>query len=180
MLLDEYNVSLAHSNPPTLQKLIGLKFIHNCISMLANSLFRRSNNSKVMPVDHFVYYAVEMSEDRDRESDTTIEYPLEDEDMGERREETSTMSREEPPPNKKKRRRRGKRQGGGAPDSKRKPPRDGPPGGGEGAAGGSGSGNKLAYYNRVHTFYIKVLLQIHIRVLQKLQRMKWLTAANIY
>ena len=75
---------------------------------------------------------------------------------------------------------KGKRQGGGAPDSKRKPPRDGPPGGGEGAAGGSGSGNKLAYYNHVHTFYIKVLLQIHIRVLQKLQRMKWLTAANIY
>ena len=51
-----------------------------------------------------------MSEDRDRESDTTIEYPLEDEDMEERREETSTMSREEPTPNKKKRR-RGKRQG---------------------------------------------------------------------
>ena len=118
MLLDEYNVSLAHSNPPTLQKLIGLKFIHNCISTLANSLFRRSNNSKVSelsylctsPVDHFVYYTVEMSEDRDRESDTTIEYPLEDEDMGERREETNTMSREEPTSNKKKRRRE-KRQG---------------------------------------------------------------------
>ena len=178
MLLDEYNVALAHSNPPILQKLIGLKFIHNCISTLANSLFRQSNNSKVTPVDHFVYYAVEMSEDCDRESDTTIEYPLEDEDMGECREETSAMSREEPPPNKRKG--EGEKAGGGAPDSKRKPPRNGPPGGGEGAAGGSGSGNKLAYYNYVHTFYIKVLLQINIRVLQKLQRMKWLTAANIY
>ena len=108
----------------------------------------------------------------DADSDETLPYPADEEQMGTAEEETLPDNRDTAPARKRKRRRkRGKKQAG--PSETKKPPH-GPPGGGKGAAGGSGSGSVILHI-MLSTFYIHGfnLLQIYIHLLQKLPLMKW-------